>query len=191
MDNEELLTDSPASNLEWFCVRSKPKSEHIAARHLEEAGIDVFLPRIRFQRLTRRGKVWFTEALFPGYFFSRFDWASSFRNVCGTNGVTTVVHFGDNCPRIPAAAIEELRGLFGAESLRELSPELNVGDEVKIATGPFQGLVAVVNKVLPAPERIRVLLDFLGRQTSVEVQVASIIPVTEPRSLALQDPAES
>jgi transcriptional antiterminator RfaH len=190
MDNEELLTDSPASKLEWFCVRSKPKSEHIAARHIEEAGIEVFLPRIRFQKLTRRGKVWFTEALFPGYLFSRFNWASSFRSVCGTNGVTTIVHFGENWPRIPAEAIEELRRLFGTESLRELQPELNVGDEVKIASGPFQGLVAVVNKVLPAPERIRVLLDFLGRQTSVEVKIASIIPVAEPRSLALQEPAE-
>jgi len=191
MENDELLTESPASKLEWFCVRSKPKSEHIAARHLEEVGIEVFLPRIRFQRLTRRGKVWFTEALFPGYFFSRFNWASSFRNVCGTNGVTTIVHFGENWPRIPAQAIEELQRFFGTKSLRELQPELNVGDEVKIASGPFQGLVAVVNKVLPAPERIRVLLDFLGRQTSVEVNVASIIPVAEPRSLALQEPAES
>src|SRR6476620_9530729 len=120
MENRELLADSPASKLEWFCVRSKPKSEHIAARHLEEAGIDVFLPRIRFQRLTRRGKVWFTEALFPGYFFCRFDWARSFRNVCATNGVTTIVHFGENWPRIPGDAIEELRRIFGTQELREL-----------------------------------------------------------------------
>jgi transcriptional antiterminator RfaH len=185
METEEL--DSAILNPEWFCVRSKPKCEHIAAKHLEESAIEVFLPRIRFQRLTRRGKVWFTEALFPGYFFARFDWARSFRNVCATSGVTTIVHFGDNWPRIPNEAVEELRRLFGNQSLRQLTPEFNVGDEVKIAAGPFQGLLAVVNQVLPAPERVRVLLDFLGRQTSVEVQVGSILPVAEPRALALEE----
>ena len=117
-------------------------------------------------------------------------WAKSFRDVCSTNGVTSIVHFGENWPRIPDQAVDELRRLFGTQSLREVNPELNVGDEVKIAAGPFQGLVAVVNQVLPAPERIRVLLDFLGRQTSVEVNVASIIPVAEPRGMALQ-PQES
>src|SRR5262245_46341447 len=137
METQDLLTDSPTLNPEWFCVRSKPKSEHIAARHLGESDVEVFLPRIRFQRLTHRGRVWFTEALFPGYFFAQFDWARSFRHVCATNGVTTIVHFGDNWPRIPAGAIEELRRLFGMRCLRELTPELNVGDEVKIAVGPF------------------------------------------------------
>jgi transcriptional antiterminator RfaH len=190
METEQLLTDFPASGPEWFCVRSKPKCEHIAAKHLEESGVEVFLPRIRFQRLTRRGKVWFNEALFPGYLFSRFEWARSFRNVCATNGVTSIVHFGENWPRIPAEAIEELRRLFGTRSLRQITPEFNVGDEVKIASGPFQGLLAVVNQVLPAPERVRVLLDFLGRQTSAEVNVGSIIPVTEARALAFQEPAE-
>ncbi len=191
MHNEELLTDSPATKLEWFCVRSRPKSEHIAARHLQECGIEVFLPRIRFQRLTRRGKVWFTEALFPGYLFSLFDWASSFRNVCSVNGVTSIVHFGENWPRIPHEAVQELRRLFGTQAVRVLNPELHVGDEVKIASGPFEGLLAVVNQVLPAPERVRVLLDFLGRQTSVEVGVTSVIPVAEARSIAMQPDPDS
>jgi transcription antitermination factor NusG len=104
--------------------------------------------------------------------------------------VTSIVHFGEDWPRIPAEAIDELRRLFGTQSLRQLTPEFNVGDEVKIASGPFQGLLAVVNQVLPAPERVRVLLDFLGRQTSAEVNVTAIIPVTEARALAFQEPAE-
>jgi transcriptional antiterminator RfaH len=163
---------------EWFCVRSKPKAEHIA----------VFLPRIRFQRLTRRGRVWFTEALFPGYLFSRFDRGLSFRQVCATNGVTTVVHFGDHFPTIPQETIDELRSLFGTQCLREIAPGLEPGDEVTIAAGPFQGLLAVVNQVMPAPQRVRVLLEFLGRQTSVEVSSETVIPVGEPRALALQPP---
>jgi transcriptional antiterminator RfaH len=104
------------------------------------------------------------------------------------NGVTTVVHFGDHFPSIPQETVDELRSLFGTQCLREIAPELAPGDEVTIASGPFQGLLAVVNQVLPAPQRIRVLLEFLGRQTSVEVASASLIPLGEPRAMALQPP---
>lgn len=182
--------ENAGPKLEWFCVRSKPKSEHIAAKHLGDAGFEVFLPRIRFQKMTRRGRVWFTEALFPGYLFARFDRGASFRHVCATNGVTTIVHFGEEWPTIAPELIAELQSLFGTQCLREIAPELAPGDEVTIASGPFQGLLAVVNQVLPAPQRVRVLLEFLGRQTSVEVQTGTLIPAGEPRALALQPPRE-
>src|SRR5258708_9094266 len=57
----------------WFCLRTQPKHEHIAAaalRHRLE--IRCFAPRVRFPKATRRGKVWFVEAMFPGYLFAQF-----------------------------------------------------------------------------------------------------------------------
>jgi len=60
-------------SLAWFCVRSQPKHEHIAAARLRESGLEVFLPRIRFKKHSVRGPVWVTEALFPNYLFARFD----------------------------------------------------------------------------------------------------------------------
>ena len=77
----------------WFCIRSQPKYEHLAAAHLQrEPGFEVYLPRIRFKRATRRGPVWFTEALFPNYLFARFDPAACLRRVCHARGVRGVVH---------------------------------------------------------------------------------------------------
>ncbi len=56
----------------WYCLRSQPKHEHIAAAHLRLLeGVTVFCPRIRFKRATRQGLVWVTEAMFPGYLFAR------------------------------------------------------------------------------------------------------------------------
>ena len=54
------MTDKPEpeSSAAWFCLRAQPKHEHIAAGHLRELpGIEVFLPRIRFRRQTRRGRL--------------------------------------------------------------------------------------------------------------------------------------
>src|SRR6266702_8086274 len=94
----------------WFCVRTQPKHEHIAAGHLKkEPDIQVFLPRIRFKRSTRRGPVWFTEALFPNYLFARFDLAACLRKLHHLQGVRGVVHFGEQWPTIPDDVIAELR----------------------------------------------------------------------------------
>ena len=42
----------------WFCLRSQPKHEHIAAGHLRQIeGVEVFNPRIRFTRPTRVGPI--------------------------------------------------------------------------------------------------------------------------------------
>lgn len=167
----------------WFCLRSRPKHEHIAARHLAEMdGVESFLPRIRFRRKTRQGPAWVTEALFPNYLFARFDWHVSLRRVHHAPGVAGVVHFGDKWPTLSDAAIVEVRELCGPEALCVLSADLAVGDAVEIGAGAFHGLQAVVTRVLPAKARIAVLLDFLGRQTQVELPQDAVIHQADART---------
>ncbi|MBE0545468.1 MAG: hypothetical protein IH623_29375 [Verrucomicrobia bacterium] len=173
-------TESPFA---WFCLKSRPKHEHIAARHLAGMdGVETFLPRIRFRRKTRQGPAWVTEALFPGYLFARFDWHASLRRVHHAPGVAGVVHFGDKWPTLAAAAIAELRELCGPDELRILSADMEVGDAVEIAAGAFQGLQAVVTRVMPAKARIAVLLGFLGRQTQVELPQDAVIRQDDVRT---------
>jgi transcriptional antiterminator RfaH len=166
----------PESYSAWFCLRSQPKHEHIAAGHLRQMpGMDVFLPRIRFRRKTRHGTVWTTEALFPNYLFARFNWKDSLRRVCHAPGVSGVIHFGTHWPTVPEELIAELREVFGKEELHVLPAEPNVGDEVQIAGGAFHGLQAVVTRAMPGRKRVTVLLEFLGRQTAVEVSLENVV----------------
>ena len=160
----------------WFCLRSQAKHEHIAAAHLRKMdGVEVLLPRIRFQRATRQGLVWATEALFPNYLFARFDWHASLRQVQAAPGVSGVVHFGARWPVIQDAAIAELKAAVGPDELHVISATLHPGDAVEIAEGAMRGLHAVVSRVLPGRARVAVLLEFLGRQTTIEVPANLII----------------
>jgi len=172
-----------ASNGNWFCLRSQPKHEHIAAAHLRKmADVEAFLPRVRFKRATRQGAAWVTEALFPNYLFARFDWDTSLRQVQSARGVSGVVHFGDRWPVIGEAIIEELKQAIGAGELHTVSAELLPGDAVEIANGSLRGLRAVISRVIPSRERVAVLLDFLGRQSTIEVSADSVIKVGNARS---------
>lgn len=154
----------------WFCVQTQPKHEHIAAAQLrQDCQIEVFLPRIRYRRATRLGAAWVTEALFPNYLFAQFDLVSELRQVQAARGVRSVVHFGTRWPTIPGAAIAEMRLALGNQELCVFSQEINQGDVVEVAGGVFHGFQALVSRVTPRQRRVSVLLDFLGRQTAVEL----------------------
>ncbi len=179
---DQSLADTQSQRA-WFCLHSRPKHEHIAARHLAGMdGVETFLPRIRFRRKTRQGPAWVTEALFPNYLFARFDWHASLRRVHHAPGIAGVVHFGDKWPTLSDSTISELRQLCGPDELRVLSADMEVGDAVEIAAGAFQGLQAVVTRVMPAKARIAVLLGFLGRQTPVELPQDAVIRQDDVRT---------
>ena len=178
-DSDDVLpvgAGLPGSTVAWFCLRSQLKHEHIAAANLRRQGCaEPFNPRIRFKRSTRRGPVWVTESLFPSYLFARFDWKDSLRLVHHTAGVAGIVHFGSRWPTIPDEVIEQLRTEVGQEELRVIGETLALGDEVQISGGAFHGLQGVVARVMPARARVAVLLEFLGRQSAIEVATDAVV----------------
>lgn len=166
----------PVGSLAWFCLHSQPKHEHIAAAHLRQASvIEVFLPRIRFKQITRRGAAWTTEALFPGYLFARFEWQTTLRRVQHARGVRGVVHFGDRWPTIPEETIRDLRQNIGDAELHTIENTFVPGDSVQVADGALRGLRAVIARVMPGRERVALLMEFLGRQTIIELPAHSLI----------------
>jgi transcriptional antiterminator RfaH len=172
--------------INWFCLRSQPKHEHIAAAHLKKMeGVEIFLPRVRFQRTTRQGLAWVTEALFPNYLFARFDWHHSLRQVQAARGVSGVVHFGQRWPVIAEGIIEDLKLAVGTEELHTIATALQPGDSVEIGEGAMRGLQAVVSRVMPSRERVAVLLEFLGRQTTIEVPANFLIKEGDVREQML------
>src|SRR5271155_970146 len=141
----------------WYCLRSQPKHEHIAAAHLrllEE--VTVFSPRIRFRRSTRRGVVWVTEAMFPGYLFAKFELFKMLRTVHYAHCVSGIVRFTDRFPTIDEQTVERLRDQTDSVGVREIDYQLSQGDDVRITEGIFTGLDAVVTDILPARERVKI-----------------------------------
>jgi transcriptional antiterminator RfaH len=166
----------PAQETLWFCLKAQPKREHIAAEGLrKQFSIVCFAPRLRSRKLTTRGAVWFVEAMFPGYFFAHFDYVTQRRAVEHAPGVRGLVQFGDRLATIDSATIEGLQRRMEADETVTVDPEIKVGQEVQIAHGPLQGLEALVTQLLPASERVRILLDFLGRSVQMEVSKTTLI----------------
>lgn len=176
-------TTTPA----WYCVRCQTKREHIAAGHLRELEeIEVFCPRLRYRKATRRGKIWWVEPMFPGYVLARFNMAEMERAVTFCQGVRGLVRFGGEIPPVPENFVEAIRkeitGREGSEDeeVVVLTPSLEPGDEVEVAHGPFQGMQGTVISVPSATERVKILLDFLGEPQSVDLDLFSILLPRRP-----------
>lgn len=156
----------------WYCVRSKPKKERAAAAQIEsQLGLEVFCPQIRFRRKTARGPVWFQEALFPGYFFVRFDMAAMKQAVAYSPCVLTIPMFLNTYVSIPAVVLEGIRRDLDEEGSVDAGAPLEVGEETTILEGSMRGLKVKVIKVMPAEDRVGVLLEMLG--TLVEAEFPS------------------
>lgn len=161
----------------WYCVRTQPKSEHIAAAHLRLLDdVEVFCPRLKLRRVTRRGPVWFTEALFPGYIFARFDPLVCQNEITYARGVSTIVRFKGAPASMPDEAIVELRRHMNGTECKEIDQSINQGDGVVVSQGIFMGLTTVVTHAFPARERVRVLVEFLGQCREVEVSKSNLLP---------------
>lgn len=164
------------NDLRWYCIKSRPKQEALTARALRsEVQIEVFSPAIRFQRSRKQSKMWVTEALFPGYLFAQFRYCDSIRHVRATRGVSNVVGFGGIPSVLPAKVIAELKHFVSEGDLVTVVPEIHSGAEVQLVSGVFSGLRALVTKVIPARQRVAILLELLGEIREVEVALDDIL----------------
>lgn len=170
---EGEIGDERASG--WYCVRSKPKHEHIAAASLVRlSGFEIFCPRLRMERSTRRGIVRTLEPLFPGYLFVRCILKDKIDDLRYANGVSSIVSFGGRIPQVPEGVVAELRAYFADEETLVVQDELQPGADVIVAGGAFEGMRASVLRVMPVRQRVQILLEILGRPTAVEVERTSV-----------------
>jgi len=164
------LAESETVGLAWYCVRTKPKHEHIAAANLRKnLGLEVFSPCLKMERNTRKGIRRVTEPLFPCYLFVRCALEKSFDSIQHANGVAALVHFGGRVPQIANPIIGELQSLFPGDEPLLVEDCISPGEEIAVGEGPFSGMKAVVLRVLPARQRVQVLLEILGRPAPLEL----------------------
>lgn len=178
------MSKGDQGKMQWYCVRAQPKRERVASESIRaQLGLEVFCPQIRFQRKTARGLVWFQEALFPGYFFARFDLPTHRRAVAHAAAVLYIPEFAGQVYAVPASVIDGIRAELDAmaESADGERAAFLPGQKITIQSGTLQGIAVQVVKTLPAGDRVKVLLDMMGALVEAELPAAALEqPQTRP-----------
>ena len=149
----------------WHVVTAHRHREAVVSAQLAELGFETYLPLLRQWPRPAVGSE--VGPLFPGYVFVRASQPHLHR-IARTPGVSGLVAFGGEPARLDDAAIDFLHGREEGDGIINARP-LSPGSAVRIADGPWQGLVAILERRLSGRERVLVLLDVLQRQTRVEL----------------------
>jgi transcriptional antiterminator RfaH len=171
---DQTPSDRP---LPWYCVRAQPRRQNVASAHLRSFDVEVFNPQLLVRKAGRSGVTWRSEPLFPNYLFARFDFGEVHRRVHYAFGVSGLVRFGERYAEVSASEIDPLREEWGASESLTVDSSLEPGDRVRLSGALFHGVEAEVLCLLPARQRVKVLLDFLGGPKETEVEATAVVPV--------------
>lgn len=164
----------------WFTVNTKPRNEDLACKSIELRGFEVYSPKIDKSRRRGGNRYNIKEPLFPGYIFIKSDHESDFVfKIQWSPGVKKVLCVGLTPLIVPDDAINLIKWRIGEEGINapRLDRSFLTGSKVIVRFGPFQGLIGIIDRNIPGRERVRLFLDFMNRNTPVEMDTALVDPI--------------
>ncbi|MFL9831920.1 UpxY family transcription antiterminator [Flavobacterium sp. ST-87] len=133
--------------MNWYVVYTKPKWEKKVAEQLTQKGIECYCPLMTQVRQWTDRKKKVEVPLFNSYVFVHLDEAD--RNlVFQVTGVVRYLFWLGKPAVVLDQEINTIKEWLGASDQYEVSlTPLQVGDRIKVASGPFKSQSAIVQEV--------------------------------------------
>ncbi len=115
------------------------------------------------------------KRVFPGYVLVNMHMdEDSWYVVRHTPGVTGFVGSGSKPIPLQPAEIEKILARMGLVDKRPKFIDMEIGQNVRVKTGPFANFEGVVRELLPDRGKIRVNISMFGRETPVELDYEQV-----------------
>ena len=175
------MSEDRPGTLEWYVVHTYSGYENKVKDNLEKAvennGMqnliqEVVVPTEEVVEIRNGKRVTTQHKTFPGYVLVRMIITNeSWYVVRNTRGVTGFV--GPESKPIPLTA-EELDRMLNC-SPNKLEFRIEVGEEVRILSGPLENFTGVVEEIDAMRQKLRVKVQmFLGREMQIEVDLDQV-----------------
>ena len=159
--------------LSWYVVQSKPREEERALHFLQEKGFYAYLPRMEVVKMRGFEKTKIQKPLFPGYLFCWFDIGENLAHVRWTQGVKKLLPESVNPISVENEVVEAIQSLERKDGvIRKQQFERN--DRIRIARGPLKDVLGIFDHWTSDCGRVRVLLNFINYQASVNLHYSLI-----------------
>jgi transcriptional antiterminator NusG len=179
-DEEE---QKPESDKQWYVVHCysgyENKVRHAIEQRIETMGMrdkifDVIVPTEEEIEVKDGKRRTVERRVFPGYILVQMKMdEDSWYVVRNTPGVTGFVGMGnDPTPLRP----EEVKAIL--DRMEDEKPKVKatfkVGQKVRIIDGPFNDFIGTVAAIDPDKSKVRVMVNFFGRDTPVELDFLEV-----------------
>jgi transcriptional antiterminator RfaH len=150
-------------------VQSKPREEERALHYLKEKGFDTYLPRMEVVSIRKFNNVKSEKPLFPGYLFCRFIKEDEILvQVRWTKGVKKLLPESVNPIPVEDEVVKAIQSLQEKDGVIRQKP-LQHSDRIRITRGPMEDILGVFDHWTSDQGRVKVLLNFINYQASVEL----------------------
>src|SRR5215212_3336139 len=169
----------------WYIVQAYSNFERkvaedirqkVAQKKLEDLFEDVIVPTEKVVEMRRGRKVDAERKFFPGYVLVKMELTDqAFHLIKNTPKVTGFL--GSDSKPIPITDAEAARILNQvAEGVERPKPTISfeVGEQVRVADGPFASFSGQVEEVDEERSRLKVAVSIFGRPTPVELEYGQV-----------------
>ena len=174
---------------DWFVVHTyagyeNKVKQNLASRvrsmNVEGRIFEVVIPMEDVIEFKGGRKVVAQKKLFPGYLYVRMDLDDdSWYVVRNTPGVTGFVGNGARPTPLSRKEVENILGSgekeeVGVEKRARPRLDFEVGEQVRVTTGPFADFNGVISDIDVARSKLTVLVNIFGRETPVELEFSQV-----------------
>lgn len=167
----------------WYAIHTYSGYENAVSRNLkqriESLGMEdkifsVIVPVEKKIKVKGGKRVSVEEKIYPGYVLvDMIVTDDSWYVVRNTPRVTGFVGAGVTPVPLDKAEVEMLFSRMGSDTVKH-AVDLNVGEQVIIADGPFKDLEGKVGDVDEERGKVKVLVSMFGRETPVELDFLQV-----------------
>jgi transcriptional antiterminator NusG len=175
---------------EWFVVHTyagyenKVKSNlasRVRSMNMEERIFEVVIPMEDVIEFKAGRKTVVPKKVFPGYLLVRLNLDDdSWRVVRDTPGVTGFVGGGAKPTPLSRKEVEAILGVEKESGVpgegKKARPrlEFDVGEQVRVVTGPFADFNGAISEINVDQSKLKVLVNIFGRETPVELEFGQV-----------------
>lgn len=117
------------------------------------------------------------KKMFPGYILVEMVMSDEawyvVRNTPGVTGFIGSSGKGAKPTPLQPYEVDKILNSMGMSRL-DVNKELEVGTKVKIIAGPFNGMFGTIDSIDLPNQKINLIVDLFGQETSVEVEMSQI-----------------
>lgn len=158
----------------WYVIQTKPKKEGEAESYLSTKGVEIFNPLMETFALKNGRMSKELKTLFPGYIFGKFDLDQNYPLVRWARGVRKILGFGGYPTSVSEEVIEIIKGRTDSDGVVRKKYHFEANDVIRIKSGPLKDLLGIFDRWVSDSERVRILLNLIGYQPSVELHYSLI-----------------
>ena len=118
-----------------------------------------------------------TKKLFPGYILVEMVMSDEawfvVRNTPGVTGFIGSSGKGAKPTPLQPYEVDNVLRSMGISRL-EVDKELEIGKQVKIISGPFNGMTGTIEEIDNESQKLSLNVDLFGQATSVEVEISQV-----------------